>query len=108
MSGSQDQVARLLALLPYLLSHPGAKVKDVARLFRVSERQLVRDLHVLWFSGLPGLSMGDYIEVDMEAVEGAGSSTSPMPTTSSGRCGCRATRHSPCWWRCGRWPQCRD
>ncbi len=72
MSGSQDQVARLLALLPYLLAHPGAKVKDVARLFRVSERQLVRDLHVLWFSGLPGLSMGDYIEVDMEAVEGAG------------------------------------
>ncbi len=72
MSGSQDQVARLLALLPYLLAHPGAKVRDVARLFRVSERQLVRDLHVLWFSGLPGLSMGDYIEVDMEAVEGAG------------------------------------
>jgi proteasome accessory factor C len=66
------QVGRLLALLPYLLAHPGARVDETARLFGVSERQLVKDLNVLWFSGLPGLAMGDYIEVDMEAVEGDG------------------------------------
>ncbi len=66
------QVARLLALLPYLLAHPGARVDETARLFEISEAQLVKDLNVLWFSGLPGLSMGDYIEIDMEAVEGEG------------------------------------
>ncbi|PSL02214.1 proteasome accessory factor C [Haloactinopolyspora alba] len=66
------QVARLLAMLPYLRSHPSTRVADVAALFGVSERQVVRDLQVLWFSGLPGLQMGDYIEVDMEAVEGEG------------------------------------
>lgn len=71
-TGSQAQVSRLLSLLPYLLSHPASKVSDVATLFGVSERQIVRDLSVLWFSGLPGLAMGDYIEVDMEAVEGEG------------------------------------
>lgn len=72
MSGAQAQVGRLLALLPYLLGHPGARVDEVARLFGVAEKQLVKDLNVLWFSGLPGLAMGDYIEVDMEAVEGEG------------------------------------
>ncbi|NED94233.1 WYL domain-containing protein [Phytoactinopolyspora alkaliphila] len=66
------QVARLLSMLPYLRSHPYARVAEVAELFGVSERQVIRDLQVLWFSGLPGLAMGDYIEVDMEAVEGEG------------------------------------
>jgi proteasome accessory factor C len=66
------QVARLLSMLPYLRSHPYTRVGEVAALFGVSERQVVRDLQVLWFSGLPGLQMGDYIEVDMEAVEGEG------------------------------------
>lgn len=70
--GAQAQVARLLSLLPYLLAHPGARVADVAQVFGVTERQLLSDLNVLWFSGLPGLAMGDYIEVDMEAVEGEG------------------------------------
>jgi proteasome accessory factor C len=71
-SGAQQQVARLLSLLPYLLSHPNARMAEVASLFGVSERQILRDLNVLWFSGLPGLAMGDYIEVDMEMAEGEG------------------------------------
>jgi proteasome accessory factor C len=71
-SGAQEQVSRLLSLLPYLLSHPNVRVADVAALFGVSERQILRDLNVLWFSGLPGLAMGDYIEVDMDAAEGEG------------------------------------
>lgn len=70
--GAGEQVARLLALLPYLLQHPGARVDETARLFGITERQLVKDLNVLWFSGLPGLAMGDYIEIDMEAVQGQG------------------------------------
>src|SRR5690606_24145599 len=65
-------VRRLLALLPYLLEHPGARVADVARAFRISEEQLIADLGVLWFCGLPGLLPGDYIEVEMDAVEGEG------------------------------------
>ena len=71
-SGAQEQVSRLLSLLPYLLAHPNTRLSDVADLFGVSERQILRDLNVLWFSGLPGLAMGDYIEVDMEAAEGEG------------------------------------
>src|SRR5690625_2825991 len=66
------QVARLLSLLPYLRTHPSVRVADVAEMYGVSQRQIVQDLRVLWFTGLPGLQMGDYIEVDMEAVEGDG------------------------------------
>lgn len=70
--GAQEQVSRLLSLLPYLLSHPNTPVAEVADMFGVTERQILRDLNVLWFSGLPGLAMGDYIEVDMDAAEGEG------------------------------------
>ncbi|GAB3412587.1 helix-turn-helix transcriptional regulator [Flindersiella endophytica] len=71
-NSAKEQVRRLLALLPYLLAHPGARVADVARVFGISEKQLVADLGVLWFCGLPGMMPGDYIEVDMDAVEGEG------------------------------------
>ena len=69
---AQAQVARLLSMLPYLLAHPGATVTEVTKVFGITERQLVRDLDVLWFTGLPGLLPGDLIEVDMEAVHGEG------------------------------------
>lgn len=72
VDSAPTQVARLLALLPYLRSHPSVRVADVAAAFGVTERQIIQDLRVLWFTGLPGLQMGDYIEVDMEAVEGDG------------------------------------
>jgi len=71
-TGAQAQVARLLSMLPYLLAHPGVTVTEVTKVFGITERQLVRDLDVLWFTGLPGLLPGDLIEVDMEAVHGEG------------------------------------
>jgi proteasome accessory factor C len=71
-STARAQVGRLLALLPYLLAHPNARMADVAALFGVSEKQLRADLDVLWYCGLPGLMPGDLIEVDMEAVDGEG------------------------------------
>ncbi|WP_020573848.1 helix-turn-helix transcriptional regulator [Actinopolymorpha alba] len=70
--GAKEQVRRLLAMLPYLLAHQGARVTDVARVFGITEKQLVADLGVLWFCGLPGMMPGDYIEVDMDTVEGEG------------------------------------
>ena len=69
---SAAQVARLLALVPYLQQHPDADVGSVAELFHVPPRQLVADLNVLWFCGLPGGSPGDLIEIDMDAVENEG------------------------------------
>lgn len=66
---SFDQVQRLLALVPYLQAHPDADLADTARVFGVTSKQLVADLKVLWFCGLPGGAPGDLIEVDMDALE---------------------------------------
>jgi len=70
VGGAQAQLQRLLSLVPYVLARPGVAVRDVAREFGVSEAQVLRDLNVLWFCGLPGLLPGDLIEVDMDAAVG--------------------------------------
>ena len=66
---SASQVPRLLALVPYLQSHPDADLAETAAVFGVPPRQLVADLKVLWFCGLPGGAPGDLIEVDMDALD---------------------------------------
>lgn len=66
---SASQVPRLLSLVPYLQAHPDADLAETAATFGVSTRQLVADLNVLWFCGLPGGMPGDLIEVDMDALE---------------------------------------
>ena len=69
---SAEQVARLLALVPYLQSHPDAELGTTADVFGVSTEQLLEDLNVLWYCGLPGGLPGDLIEIDMDALEGSG------------------------------------
>ncbi|HTW19163.1 MAG TPA: WYL domain-containing protein [Mycobacteriales bacterium] len=63
MTGATDHLPRLLALVPWLLAHPGTPVSDVAREFGVSEEQLRADLNLLWMCGLPGYGPGDLIDV---------------------------------------------
>lgn len=68
--GAREQVNRLLALVPYLQRHGELPIAQVAREFGVSERTIRRDVNVLLFCGLPGLGMGDLIDVDFDALEG--------------------------------------
>ncbi|MGD7787359.1 helix-turn-helix transcriptional regulator [Propionibacteriaceae bacterium Y1700] len=72
MSGSQVQVARLLSLVPYLQQHDGAHIDEVAEAFGVTAKQLRKDLQILYWCGLPELMPGDYIEIDLDAVDGHG------------------------------------
>jgi proteasome accessory factor C len=69
---SKAQVRRLLSLVPYLRAHDGVSVTEAAAAFNVSEKQIRGDLSVLWMCGLPGLSPGDLIDIDMDAVDGEG------------------------------------
>lgn len=62
MSTAVEQVERLLNLVPYLRSHPGVTVAEVAREFGVSQRQIAKDLNVLWFCGTPGGFADDLME----------------------------------------------
>jgi proteasome accessory factor C len=66
MSGATDHLPRLLALVPWLLAHPDTPVADVAKQFGVDERQIRRDLDLIWMCGLPGHGPGDLIDVFYE------------------------------------------
>ena len=72
MSGAREQVGRLLALVPYIQARTEVSLEQAAKDFDVRPEQIVKDLNVLWFCGLPGLGMGDLIDVDMDALEGDG------------------------------------
>ncbi|RSN02625.1 WYL domain-containing protein [Nonomuraea sp. WAC 01424] len=69
MSGSADRLPRLLSLVPYLMSHPGAQVGEVAEVFGLSEKQLIDDLQLVWMCGLPGHTPGDLIDVSWDGGE---------------------------------------
>jgi proteasome accessory factor C len=58
-----SRLPRLLSLVPYLLAHPGVRVDQAATDFGVSEKQLRRDLELLWMCGLPGYGPGDLVDL---------------------------------------------
>jgi predicted DNA-binding transcriptional regulator YafY len=66
MTGADDRLPRLLALVPYLRTHPGADLAEVAAVFGVDVRQLNDDLNLLWVCGLPGGGPGDLIDFSFE------------------------------------------
>ncbi|SNS12324.1 proteasome accessory factor C [Geodermatophilus pulveris] len=62
-----ERMTRLLSLVPYLTARPeGVPLAEVARDFGVPERQLRRDLELLWMCGLPGYGPGDLIDLAFE------------------------------------------
>ncbi len=69
---SQAQVRRLLSLVPYLREHDGVSMTATAAAFGISVKTLRDDLAVLWMCGMPGLTPGDLIDIDMDAVDGEG------------------------------------
>lgn len=72
MTTSQEQVGRLLAMVPYVQSRPGVAIAEVASVFGVTPKQVMADLRLLWMCGLPGGLPDDLIEIDMDAAEGQG------------------------------------
>lgn len=71
-TSAREQVPRMLALVPYLRARGGIPVDQVAADFGVSRSQIVKDLNVLWFCGLPEAVTGDMIDIDMEALDSDG------------------------------------
>lgn len=85
-TGGADRLPRLLALVPWLLAHPGTPVGEVARVFGVSEKQVRSDLNLLWMCGLPGHTPGDLIDVswvgDRVTLSNADTIARPLRLTS--------------------------
>jgi proteasome accessory factor C len=61
-----ERLRRLLAVVPYVVRHPGVRVDELSRLFDVPEGELAADLDLLFMSGLPPYGPGDLIEVQVE------------------------------------------
>jgi proteasome accessory factor C len=59
----------VLALVPYVLAHPGATIAELAERFEVSEAELERDLELLPLCGLPPYTADRLI--DVWVVDGA-------------------------------------
>lgn len=65
---SKEQLARLLRMVPYLSANQGVTTAQVGEVFGVAPRQVIRDLEVLQFCGLPGGLYDDLFDVDIEGV----------------------------------------
>ncbi len=58
------EIQRILALVPWLVAHPGVQKSEVRERFQLSEAQLERDLELMLMVGVPPYTPGDYIDVD--------------------------------------------
>lgn len=81
-----DQVARLLALVPWLLERPGASLSEAADALGVDPATVREDLKTLDFTGVPGLGGGHVLEValygDRVVLRMADELSSPLRPTA--------------------------
>jgi proteasome accessory factor C len=60
------RLTRILAVLPWIIEHEGAPTDDVVERFGYANTaELVKDLHLVFMTGLPGYGPGDLIDVDV-------------------------------------------
>ena len=67
ISAPLARTARLLDLVPYLNTHQGISLKDLAQRFDVSTAQMSSDLTTLWMCGLPGYTPLELMDLEFES-----------------------------------------
>lgn len=65
-AGATDRLSRLLAMVPYLVGRQGIPIAEAAAEFGITERQLVKDLELLFVCGTPGHMPDDLIEAEWD------------------------------------------
>lgn len=65
--GATERLSRLLAMVPYLVTRQGIPLGEAARQFGITERQLVKDLELLFVCGTPGHLPDDLIEAEWDS-----------------------------------------
>jgi proteasome accessory factor C len=63
---SQNQVERLLDLVPYLTSNQGVALEQVAADFHTDKSTVIDDLNTLWMCGLPGYTPLELIDLSFD------------------------------------------
>lgn len=51
MASADEQVRRMMAMIPYLYAHERTAVSELAEMFSVSEKTILKDLNNIWLSG---------------------------------------------------------
>jgi proteasome accessory factor C len=62
-----SEIQRILALVPWIVSHPGATKRHIAQRFGITVDQLDDDLALVLMIGVPPYSPGDYLDVEEDA-----------------------------------------
>lgn len=61
-----QRLTRILAVLPWIISHDGADTNDLVDRFGYKDTaELVKDMHLVFMTGLPGYGPGELIDVDV-------------------------------------------
>ena len=60
------RLTRILSVLPWIIEHDGASTNDIVDRFGYANTaELIKDLHLVFMTGLPGYGPGDLIDVDV-------------------------------------------
>jgi len=62
-----EQTARLLDLVPFLLSHQGISLHELAKHFKIESDVMIDDLNTLWMCGLPGYTPLELIDLAFDS-----------------------------------------
>jgi proteasome accessory factor C len=63
---AEHELSRILALVPWIVAHPGRPKTEVAERFGISVEQLDSDLDLVLMIGVPPYSPAEYIDVDAD------------------------------------------
>ena len=61
------RTARLLDLVPYLTTHQGIAISELAKTFNTTVKEITEDLNTLWMCGLPGYTPLELIDLEFES-----------------------------------------
>jgi len=60
------EIQRILALVPWIVAHPGTPKAEIAERFGITTETLDDDLDLVLMIGVPPYSPGDYVDVDKD------------------------------------------
>lgn len=61
-----SRVARAMDIIPYVLENPGIKIESLAEKFGVDQKQIIKELELIFLCGLPGYTPYELIDLTFE------------------------------------------
>jgi len=81
------RLSRILAMLPWVIAHPGSTVVEVCDRFEYTPSELLEDLNLIFVCGLPGYGPGDlmdaFVDEDEVVVDAADYFSRPVRLTAA-------------------------